>query len=250
MAVTNPTEGLTFTNLEKVKQSTNPSQAETARKNISDNFDQFLLLLTTQLQNQDPTEPLDTNQFTQQLVQFSSVEQQVSTNKNLEKLLAATQTNQLNNAVSYIGKSVEAQGNQGMLQGNQAEFAYDLPPGVSNVKISISNADKRVVFSGDGSKKTGKNVVIWDGVNSFTGKREAEGAYTISISAKDAKGDEVKTTTYSTGRVTSVEMKSGALTLNIGTLGIPIDKVISVREAAPIIPAPTQSSNQTNTTNG
>ena len=111
MAV-NPTEGLAFTNLEKVKKESNPATSETARKSLSDNFDQFLLLLTTQLQNQDPTDPLDTNEFTSQLVQFSSVEQAVKTNTNLEKMLSLLQTSQLDTAVGYIGKAVEAKGNK------------------------------------------------------------------------------------------------------------------------------------------
>ncbi len=247
----NPTEGLVFTNLEKIKKDSNPATSETARQSLSDNFDQFLLLLTTQLQNQDPTDPLDTNEFTQQLVQFSSVEQAVKTNSNLEKVLALLQTNQLDSAVAYIGKSIESKGNKGVLLGGQAEFAYDLPAGVSEVTVSITDANNRVVFSGEGSKKSGKNVIIWDGVNSFTGEREPDGQFTISVKAKDSKGDEVKNvTTYSSGRVTSVDLQNGDIQLNIGDLKIKLDQVVSIRESAPILPPPAAGNNNNNSNNG
>jgi flagellar basal-body rod modification protein FlgD len=246
MAV-NPTEGLAFTNLEKVKKESNPATSETARKSLSDNFDQFLLLLTTQLQNQDPTDPLDTNEFTSQLVQFSSVEQAVKTNTNLEKMLSLLQTSQLDTAVGYIGKAVEAKGNKGVLLGGQAEFAYDLPAGSTDVTVSLTDSNNRVVFSGPGSQKTGKNVIIWDGVNSFTNKDEPDGEYTLSVKAKDSKGDEIKNvTTYSSGRVTSVDMQNGTIQLNIGTLKVKLDQVISIREAAPYLPAQTTANNTTN----
>jgi flagellar basal-body rod modification protein FlgD len=229
------------------KDGATGSKADAAAVSLGNDLNTFLKLLTTQLNNQDPTEPLDTNQMTQQLVSLSGVEQSIATNKNLEKMLALLQTSQLDTAVSYIGKSVEAEGNKGMLQGGQAEFAYDLPAGATAATITITNSEGRAVFSGEGSKKTGKNVVIWDGVNSFTSKDEPDGQYTISIAAKDAKGDLIKDTkTYTSGRVTSVDMKDGNVELNIGTLKIAIDKVISIREAAPIIPQSTASQNTTN----
>ena len=218
------------------------SKADAAAVSLGNDLNTFLKLLTTQLNNQDPTEPLDTNQMTAQLVALSGVEQSIATNKNLEKMLALLQTSQLDTAVSYIGKSVEAEGNKGVLQGGQAEFAYDLPAGATAATITITNSDGRVVFSGEGSKKTGKNVVIWDGVNSITGNNETDGQFTIGIAAKDSKGDDIRDTkTYTSGRVTSVDMKDGNVELNIGTLKIAIDKVISIREAAPMIPASTNT---------
>lgn len=238
MAATVPDLNFT-TNLDKVKADKNPATSETARKKLGDDLDQFLLLLLTQLKNQDPTEPLETNEFTQQLVQFSTVEQAIDTNKNLEKILALSQTTQLNNAVSYIGKAVEAEGNKGVLLGGVAEFAYELPPGVSEVKISLTDESGRVVYSGEGSKKAGKNLVLWDGFNSFTSKTEPNGIYTISVDAKDGAGDKVTAKTFTSGPVTSVDLKDGVMELIIGTLPISMDKVVSIRDAAPYVPPPT-----------
>ncbi|MGB1540522.1 MAG: flagellar hook assembly protein FlgD, partial [Rickettsiales bacterium] len=89
------------------------SKANQARSKLSGDFDTFLLLLTTQLQNQDPIEPLDTNEFTAQLVQFANVEQAIDTNSNLETMISMQQGTQINNAVNYIGNFVEAKGNSG-----------------------------------------------------------------------------------------------------------------------------------------
>src|ERR1044071_1210572 len=81
------------------------SQAGSAQKTLASNFDTFLSLLTTQLKNQDPMSPMDSNQFTQQLVQFSQVEQQINSNKNLESLIALTKSQTTTAAVSYLGKT-------------------------------------------------------------------------------------------------------------------------------------------------
>lgn len=221
------------TNLDKLRQDKNPSSAETAQRTLSNNFDDFLRLLTTQLQNQDPTEPLDTNQFTQQIATLSQVEQQIATNRNLEQLINQTNSTQINNAVSYIGKTIDSVGNTGSLQGGRAEFAYSLPQAADSVTVSILNKSGEMVFSGNGSKTAGKNIVFWDGVNSTNGRDEANGTYTIVVTAKDAGGKEISATTYSTGRVTSVDLEEGEITLAVGTMRVPLDKVISVREPSP-----------------
>src|SRR6267142_4445505 len=83
-----------------------PSGAVSAQKSLSTNFNTFLTLLTTQLKNQDPLAPMDSNQFTQQLVQFSQVEQQINANKNLESLISLTKNQASVNAVSYLGKTL------------------------------------------------------------------------------------------------------------------------------------------------
>src|SRR5215469_6276624 len=87
-------------------QTPTPSVATSSKKQLSANFDTFLTLLTTQLQNQDPLQPMDSNQFTQQLVQFSQVEQQINSNQNLETLISATKNQTSQSAVSYLGKSL------------------------------------------------------------------------------------------------------------------------------------------------
>src|SRR5690606_23284274 len=108
-----------------------------SRSGIADNFDTFLLLLTTQLQNQNPLEPLDTNAFTQQLVQFSSVEQQLKTNEFLQAMLAATQAGQSGQAVSYIGKTVTSSGAQAELRNGAAVWSYTASADAPNTVVTI-----------------------------------------------------------------------------------------------------------------
>lgn len=163
---------------------------------INADFNFFLRMLTTQLQNQDPTEPMDTTQMTQQIATYSGVEQQVKTNSQLEALLKSNKQSELSTAVSYIGKEVETNGNVGTLQyaadGTQtgkAEYKYTLPEGVDNVTVTIKDKDGNVVYSGSGPKVKGENTVRWNGINSTTNKPMEAGTYTMEIVAKNAAGE-------------------------------------------------------------
>src|SRR5689334_12301051 len=119
-----------------VGNNTSPSQAAAAQAALSTDEQNFLKLLTTQLQNQDPTNPLDTNQMTQQIAMLSQVEQQVNTNKNLEQLVTLMSSTQYNSIVSYIGKQIEAPGNAGALQNGHALFAYYLQGAADHTNIT------------------------------------------------------------------------------------------------------------------
>src|SRR5258705_1931226 len=101
--------------------------ASTATTGIADNFQTFLTLLTTQLQNQNPLDPLDTNQFTQQLVQFASVEQQINMNTQLQTLVSLQQTAQNSQALGFVGKTVTVKGSTAPLQSGQAQWTFNPP---------------------------------------------------------------------------------------------------------------------------
>jgi flagellar basal-body rod modification protein FlgD len=217
--------------LASVQQSTNPSRSETDRKKLAEDFDSFLLLLTTQLKNQDPTEPLDTNEFTQQLVQFASVEQQVATNENIEKLVAATVSAGIQQAIGYIGKAIEAEGDKGVLTNGEAYFAYELPAGVSSANINILDEAGRVVFSGAGNTAQGKTVAFWDGKNSFNQSQMPDGTYQLVVTAKGFNGEDIKARTLTTGRVDSAQTDAeGNIVLSVGSARVKIGDVLSVRE--------------------
>lgn len=209
---------------------TSPKGANKALQDLSGDFENFLLLLTTQLKNQDPTQPLDTNQFTQQIVQLSGVEQAIATNKHLEDMMAMFGQNQFASLVSYIGKSVESDGNKGLLVDEVAYFAYDLASPAHDVSVSISDAQGNVVFTGQGTKNLGRNTVYWDGTNSFTSQKMPEGTYSFTVTAKDAGGQVVESKTYTTGLVTSVETKDGTSQLMLGDIAVPLDKVLAIRQ--------------------
>jgi len=206
------------------------SKTSTAASRLAGDFDNFLLLLTTQLKNQDPTEPLDTNDFTQQIAALSSVEQGINTNKNLEALISLIGNAQISSVVNYIGKIVDAEGDKGTLIEQQALFVYNLDKAADKVKVTLTDASGSVVFSGNGSKLAGRNQVVWDGINSNTGAQMPDGIYTIKVEATDAAGNAIKSQTLTTGMVTAVDIVDGAATLSVGTIPITLDKVLSIRE--------------------
>lgn len=217
-------------NLDLITQATNPSKAESDKQQLFADYTQFLTMLTTQLQHQDPTEPLDTNQFTQQLVMFAGVEQQVSANKNLETLVNLFESQGVDSAVGYIGKMVEAKGNGGFLNNGVAPFVYTLDAPAEKVNVVVTDASGRAVFSGSGSGNAGKNLVTWDGVNSFTGQQMSDGTYFLQVQATGFDGSEVAATTYTTGYVSAVEMDEDKLKLTVGNQLVPVEDVLAVRE--------------------
>lgn len=206
------------------------SEAGTALSSLSGDVDFFLSLLTTQLKNQDPTTPFDTTQLTQQIAQFSGVEQQVKTNANLEKLLTSNTQSQAATAVSYIGYETETAGADGQVVGGQGAFSYILPSAAANVTVTLTNASGSVVFQGQGAKNAGRNVLVWDGVNSSTGKKEPDGIYKIAIKATDDTGKNLVAQTRSVGIVSGVETGTdGTINLNVGTRKVTLDKILAVR---------------------
>lgn len=218
-----------------LSQEKNPPKSEVDGKKIAEDFSQFLLLLTTQLKNQDPTEPLDTNEFTAQLVQFAGVEQQLATNSNLEKMISLSQQSRIEAGVAYIGKAIDAEGNAGFLTGGKAAFVYELPSDVKEARVVILNEANQTVFSGTGAVTKGKNLVSWDGtgnVGGANGKQLPNGLYYIAVKATGHDGKEVTgVKTYTTGRVSAANFdEDGNLNLEVGTLDIPAEKILAVRE--------------------
>lgn len=211
------------------------TQAEKAQDKLTDDYEKFLIMLTTQLQNQDPTEPFDTNQMTSQLAQLSAVEQQIATNKNMEQLLSLLSSTQTNSVVGYIGKEVEAIGGQAELANGAAYFAYEIPAGADKVTLALTNAAGQVVYSGEGDKAAGKHVFTWDGVNSLNGSTYTSGVYSMAVIAHDSQGKEIKgANSYTVGRVDAVDMLPGEEpVLRLGNIRLPLADVTAVGDAGP-----------------
>lgn len=198
-------------------------------KSSTDDRDQFLLLLTTQLQNQDPTNPADTNQVTQQIAALSQVEQQTKTNGYLEELIGLFTQSQANDALNYIGRRVDAAGNTAELKDGSAYINYSLPTGVSKVDVTITNDAGRVVYNGLGTALAGRNLVAWDGKNSFTDEDMQDGVYTFDVTAYDDKNEEIAVNTLISGIVRSLDTEvDGTQRLSLGGYSVPIADVLSV----------------------
>ncbi len=197
------------------------------RQLIADNFDTFLKLLTTQLRNQNPLEPLDTNQFTQQLVEFSAVEQAVKSNDLLSKIVSANTANASSTAIGYIGKVVEAAGTLTSLKAGNANWTYAMNQESPEASVTIRNASGAIVFTELTQLESGTNTYSWDGTTS-SGGTAPEGTYSISINAKDENGDNISVSTSVTGTVTGVEFDGAEPVLIVGTARVTLSSVKSV----------------------
>lgn len=214
--------------------TTNAAQAQ---DKMEKDLNQFLNLLVTQLQNQDPLSPLDANQFTSQLVQFASVEQQIYQNANLEKLVGMQQTSQTGAMVNYLGTYIEATGQTFSLENGLGQFTYDLEEKAVSATLTIQDALERTVWSGPIGIDPGKEVFHWDG-KSNDGTAAPDGPYTAVVSAKDSEGNLINVAQTVYGRVTGAGATKGVVTLSMGAVDAPLDKVLNVRDAALPVPVP------------
>lgn len=221
-----------------VSGSPDISSTAKSRATIADNFDTFLQLLTTQLRNQNPLDPLDTNQFTQQLVQFSGIEQQLKTNDFLQAMMQSTQAATNSQAVSYIGKEVTTSGVQADLKDGQAAWAFNLKDRSENVTITIKDSAGNTVFTHKGAAEAGPGTFTWDGVGS-DGKKRISGTFSISVDARNATNGSIPVATEGTGKVTSVDFSGDEPVLLVGSARIKLSSVIGVR--LPATPPPTTS---------
>jgi len=204
--------------------TTNSSQVQLVK-----NFDTFLTLLTAQLKNQDPMAPLDTKDFTNQLVQFSQVEQQINMNQSLTKLISATNLNQQTQALDYIGKEVDAPGDTTYAEaGKGAKWTYDLPKDASSVTLKVVDKAGNVVWSGSGESTTGLHEFKWDGKNSVSGEAAPAGDYTLKVEAKDAKNASITADITMRGKVDSVEIQNGETMLVVGNTMIDLADITGV----------------------
>src|SRR6202790_5079105 len=158
-----PTPGVSGTPPQTSSSSSGSSLTSNTSTTLAGNFQTFLTLLTTQLQNQNPLDPLDTNQFTQQLVQFASVEQQLKTNDQLTSLVSLQQTAQSTQALGFVGKTAVVDGSTASVTNASATWDLSVPTN-SNVNISITNSTGQTVFTGSYAVNAGNNQPFtWNG---------------------------------------------------------------------------------------
>ena len=198
-----------------------------ASKGLADNFDTFLVLLTTQLKNQDPLAPMDSSEFTNQLVQFSSVEQQIQANKNLESLIAMTGANAGNATLGYLGREVRIESNQANLAAGSASWTYQVDPGAVSSVMVVKNAAGRIIFSRPGEIGAGAHEFNWDGKD-INGIAQPDAVYTAQIVTLDKDGNAANAKLFSTGVVDGVEMLTGAPVLTIGGIKATLGSILSI----------------------
>jgi|SRR5580704_3993236 len=197
-----------------------------ASNSIAGNFNEFLQLLTTQLKNQNPLDPLDTNQFTQQLVQFSSVEQQINMNTQLTTLIGLQQTAQSAQAASFVGATVAVNGSTAQMVNSQATWNYSVSS-PATATITVTNASGQTVFSETGTVQPGQQAFNWNGVGT-NGQKWPDGAYTIAITATGANGQSVGVSTQVQGVVDSVDLSQNPPVLSVGGQNFTLNQILRV----------------------
>lgn len=207
-----------------------PANSETSRKSLAGDLSAFLNLLTTQLKYQDPLSPMDSTEFTAQLAQFASVEQGIQQNKNLESLIGLTKATQISTGVSYIGRTIEADTNVGALVNGRAEFLYNIPKTAQQTAITVRDAKGQVVISKAGDTSVGSHNFVWDGRDA-NGNKMPDGPYMVTVSALDANKTAIPVATHMLGRVDGVVTSDGTVNVLVGGVAIPLDKILSVKEA-------------------
>jgi len=204
------------------------STQSTAMQQLSGNFDTFLQLLTTQLQNQDPLDPLDSNQFTQQLVEFSQVEQQINTNDNLNSLISLTQSNASNGAVNYLGKTVTITNGAAALQNGQADWTYGLGSQAANATLTVTDTSGNVVYSTTGETAAGQHAFSWNGQDA-AGNQLPDGVYNLTVNATAGDGSTVASAVASAGQVSEVNFTGSEPEVMIGPMAVPLSQVSAIQ---------------------
>lgn len=224
-------------------------------KKLEYDFANFMKMLTVQLTHQDPTSPMETNEFTQQIVAFTGVEQAVATNKHLEKLIEVTQGTMLDKATGYLDKIIEIDMSEAELIQGKAIFNYKFPQDSNNVVISIYDENNKLVKHEMLKEQNGVRLELkagvqqtyeWDGKD-YKGEQLTDGKYKIEAQGismierpiafdKDGKptqyskepGEKVNAITSYTDIVKSIKEINGKVHLDTGKKIIPLSKVLSI----------------------
>ncbi len=220
----------TSTSSTSSSSSSSSSSSTSASGMLSANMNTFLKILTTQLQNQDPTEATNTDQFTQELVQFAQVEQQIQTNDKLDDLITIQSPNGVTPLLNYVGKTVEADADGKFeVQGGYGEFSYTLGSAAQTVSLTIKNSAGKTVATASGLTTKGSHKIAWQAADS-SGNALDDGTYSVAVTAKDSNGKEITVSDINMiGVVTSIQTDSdGTTTLSMGDTSIAASKIKAV----------------------
>lgn len=203
-------------------------ETSAATQSLTQNFDDFLLMLTTQLQYQDPLNPTDATEFTNQLVQFSQLEQQIAQTSKVDDLIAMQQAAEAVGAVNLLGKTVEVESDLTLLKDGEATFSYHMPEGATNATVAILDSSGSFVTSFKVSTEPGRQHEVWDGKNG-QGIVQEDGPYTVVVSAINADDQSFKDIpVFFTGTADAVWQSEGQTFVTVGPLEIPLERILSV----------------------
>jgi len=197
---------------------------------LAEDFQQFLTLLTTQLQNQDPLSPMDSTEFTNQLVQFTQVEQQINSNQKLDSLLALQLSSISSVALGYVGMDISYISADMNFDGTTpVDINYALATDAVSCKVNVYDEEGDLVYTGDAPKDTGTNKYTWNGKNNEGTTVEA-GTYTVKIAAADKEGKTIENSTVVTGHVRGIETQNGVVYVLVGERAVALSSIVNASE--------------------
>ena len=220
------TSDVTIDNALDFAQNTANSSAQ-----LAEDFDDFLVLLTTQLRNQDPLSPMDSTEFTNQLVNFAGVEQQINANQKLDSLVSLGLGTSFSAALNYVGKDISYLSSEAHFDGaTPIALDYAITGGASvDTSIKIFSEDGDLVFTQALSNSADVKNFTWDGKDQ-NGITQPPGTYQIRVDALDAQDNALTTTTVVRGHVSGVETQNGTTFLLVGDRAVSIGNIINVLE--------------------
>ncbi len=202
-----------------------------ASNQLAEDFDDFLILLTTQLQNQDPLDPADSTEFTNQLVSFAGVEQQINANQRLESLVSLGLGTSFSSSLNYVGKDVSYVSSEAFFDGQSpVEVNYSINGVSADTTINIFDENKNLIFSRPVSDDESLESFTWDGKDN-NGFLQPAGTYSVRVDALDGQNNPLTATTVVSGHVSGVETQNGATFLLVGERAVSVGNVINVKEA-------------------
>jgi flagellar basal-body rod modification protein FlgD len=202
--------------------------ANASRTSLANNFETFLTLLTAQLKNQDPLSPLDSKDFTNQLVQFSGVEQQLKTNDLLASLTENTKLSAGATAVAYLGKEATANTSTATLEaGGSTSWNYELPRNAQTVTLRVLDQSGRVVATANGEATRGEKTFNWDGKD-VSGRPVPAGTYRLEINASAADGQAIVGTVSRQGLISAVDLSGATPTVTIAGATVPLSAIVKI----------------------
>ncbi len=209
------------------------SKTQAAKSGLAEDFSQFLNLLTIQLQNQDPLNPMDTTEFTNQLVAFTGVEQQINTNQKLDSIVSLQLGNAMGSALGYVGMDVSYVSSEFNYDGStDAKITYALDGQAVKGKVRIYDEAGVLVYETDAETSVGKHDFAWNGLDK-NGKPAAAGTYEVKVDTIGPDGKAVGYSTVVSGRVRGVETQGGLVFLLVGARAVSTGNVLNASNPPP-----------------
>ena len=202
--------------------------SSSSKTQLFDDMEAFLYLLTQQLKYQDPLDPMDTSEYTNQLVQYAQVEQSIQSNTYLETIVAQNVNAVATQAVSYMDQYVQTLGSGLPLQDGSAKFSYILGADASSCVVAIKDASGSFVKTFTGVEQSaGRHEIIWDGKDN-NGNQLKDGAYSVVVTALDATGSSVEVQTTTFGKVTGVAYDGDMVAIGMGDVAVDMNSILAI----------------------